>query len=79
MAQNQQKPDQTPPTYNYQVLEPLFTDIATPLELARHIDQVLFVLAWFEHKGESLKTDCFEIYQSLFMLKELLHEMEPKK
>jgi hypothetical protein len=73
---NQQNPEQTPPAYNYQILEPLFTDIATPLELAGHIDQALFVLTWYEHQGEALRTDMFNIYQSLFMLKELLQLME---
>ena len=74
---NKQKPEEPSLTYNYHLLDPIFTDFVSPCEVARHLDQLLFILCWYqEHEGIQ---GYWDIYQDIYMLKEVLLKMEPKK
>ena len=78
MPQNKNnQPGKAPLTYNYHLLDPIFTDFVSPCEVARHLDQLLFILCWYqEHEGIQ---GYWDIYQDIYMLKEVLLKMEPKK
>lgn len=70
----QNKHRQQPKQYDYGLLETIFNDMASPLEIARHLDQLLFILCWYQEK-EGVQA-AWDIYQDIYMLKEVLQQME---
>ena len=76
MSKKKQKkhPQKPPKQYNYGLLETLFTDMATPGELAHHLDQLLYFLCYYQEK-EGVQ-EAWDMYQDIYMLKELLQQME---
>ena len=67
-------PRKPPKQYNYGLLETLFTEMATPGELAHHLDQLLYFLCYYQEK-EGVQ-GAWDMYQDIYMLKEILQQME---
>ena len=61
--------------YNYKPLANYLENRASPLETARHIDQLLHALVYYIDK-EGLVTGFFRVYTEIFDLKIVLENME---
>ena len=61
-------------TYNYETLYTFFEDVASPQEIAQHLDQLLYYLVYYEHK-EGVQ-NFFEIYIDIFEFKTALQTIK---
>ena len=56
--------------YDYETLDTFFEDVASPQEIERHLDQLLYCLVYYEHK-EGIQ-GFYEIYTEIFEFKRVL-------
>ena len=64
----------TNPVYDYQPLQSYFEDIATPGQIAHHLDQLLFFLVYHQEKEGSQVF--YEMYCDIFDFKLVLQRMQ---
>lgn len=78
MSNKSNTPEQTKQslTYDYSLLEPIFTQIATPREVAWHLDKLLYILFWYQEHEET--TGYWHMYEDIYMLKEVLFKIQLK-
>jgi hypothetical protein len=58
----------------YETLETFFEDVASPQEIERHLDQLLYCLVYYEHKEGT--QNFFEIYKDIFEFKTVLQTIK---
>ena len=72
METQQLKQPLTLPTkvYDYEPLRTFFEDVASPWEIERHLDQLLYFLVYYEH-NECVQ-GFYRIYSDIFEFKRVL-------
>ena len=61
--------------YDYESLQTFFEDIATPQQIALHLDLLLFYLVCHQEQGKEHLDDFSRIYADIFDLKRVLQNM----
>ena len=65
----------TKPVYDYKELQTFFEDVATPQQIALHLDLLLFYLVCHREQEKEHLDDFFRIYADIFDLKRVLQNM----